>query len=135
MTCRLARYRGRIDPCRYNTANPLSSRPTTKELATEAEWRDPEAVSSPMPIQGISTRTSSPLIPYARFAGIDRSLQVTFPILRLLQLCTLYGMPFAQSVHPPALSAFSAVKGPSSVAIFASIAVNDLPARSLSRPD
>src|SRR6185437_1016497 len=78
MTCRLARYRGRIDPCRYNTANALSSRPTTKELATEAEWRDPEAVSSPMPIQGISTRTSSPLVPYARFAGIDRSLQVTF---------------------------------------------------------
>jgi len=56
MTCRLARYRGRIDPCRYNTANPLSSRPTTKELATEAEWRDPEAVSSPMLIQGVSTR-------------------------------------------------------------------------------
>ena len=41
---------------------------------------------------------------------------------------------FAHSVHTPALSAFSAVKVPSSVAIFASIAVNDLPARSVSRP-
>src|SRR6185437_13649758 len=62
MTCRLARYRGRIDPCRYNTANHLSSRPTPKEPApreTEEEWRDPEAVSSPMLIQGVSTRALS----------------------------------------------------------------------------
>src|SRR6185312_15850460 len=36
------------------------SRPTTKELATEAEWRDPEAVSSPMLIQGVSTPCSLP---------------------------------------------------------------------------
>src|SRR6185437_10042558 len=38
---------------------PLSSRPRTKELATEEEWRDPEAVSSPMLIQGVSTRALS----------------------------------------------------------------------------
>src|SRR6185437_3076378 len=59
MTCRLARYRGRIDPCRYNTANPLSSRPTPRDPApreTEEEWRDPEDISSAMLVQGVSTR-------------------------------------------------------------------------------
>src|SRR6185437_16161302 len=76
--CWHALYRGTNLSVPKPYPKPLSSRPTTKELATEAEWRDPEAVSSPMPIQGVSTRTSSPLVPYARFAGIDRSLQVTF---------------------------------------------------------
>ena len=85
---------------------PLSSRPRTKELATEEEWRDPEAVSSPMPIQGVSTRTSSPLVPYARFAGIDRSLQVTFsdsaPVATLHPLrnafCSVCTAPRALSI-------------------------------------
>jgi hypothetical protein len=62
MTGRLARYRGRIDPGRYNTANPLSSRPTPRDPApreTEEEWRDPEDISSAMLIQGVSTRALS----------------------------------------------------------------------------